>query len=224
MTKYGPATIVCCLVILFATVPGSSHATEAGPWSIVPGRSIGQVRLGMTRQALHGLLGSPQSRVRENGGIVVERWGTKKPSAKSAQIDFIADFITVYLQGNRVVQVDASSPAFILSNGLSTRNSAQEFKARYGSGAFHEINVQYPHDIPAGIPGSKHFVCIGDDIKQGFAWRYGWWGSLSPDGNPSVPLETLSVHLPDHPVHLDPDGAELFTITYDYVKKHDHVK
>jgi hypothetical protein len=209
-----------CLAAVVGATSGSAAGAEADHWGITPGKRIGQVTLGMKRQGLHALLGSPSGRARRESGVLIERWSSGKVSAKSAHLNFRTDFLTVYYQGDRVVQVDASSPAFKLQNGLSTRNSVQDFEKRYRPASFRQTDRQYLHDNPDGIPAGKHFVHYEDDVKQGLALRYGWWGNLAPDGDPKAPLETLSVHRSRHAVLLDPDGADQFTITAAYVRKH----
>lgn len=201
-----------CLVALPGALSAGAQEVGKTPWLITPGQGIGQVKLGMSRQTLHTLLGAPTNTSRRKDALVIERWAGKKPSAKSAQLNFKTDFITVYLRDNRVVQVDASSPAFKMKNGLSTQNSAQDFQAKY-RGAFQSTERQYHHNDPEGIPASKHFIRYEDNRKQGLAWRYGTWGNLAPEVDPASPLETISVHQPGRSLLLDPDGSDLFTTT-----------
>lgn len=209
-----------CLSVMVFTLSGHAEGTGVDPWGVTPGKRLGQVTLGMKRQAVHALLGAPRNHERTAHGVRIERWSGGKPSAKSARLNFLADFLTVYYRDDRVVQVDASSPAFKLQNGMSTRNSAQNFQKRYHASAFRPTDRRYLHDAPDGIPATKHFVHYEDAVHQGFALQYGWWGNLAPDGDPKVPLEALSVHLPGRTVLLDPNGADRFIITYDYVQKH----
>lgn len=207
-------------IALIAGAPACAQGPGADRWRITPGEGIGQVRLGMTRASLHTLLGAPQGPTTRQQGVLIERWAAKKPSAKSARLNFKTDFLTVYFRKDRVVQIDASSPAFKLANGLSTQNSAQEFQAHYRGQTFHSIDRRYLHGDPEGIPAGKHFVRYEDDVNEGLALRYGWWGNLAPDPNPSLPLETISVHPVGRGVLEDPDGADHFTITAAYVQKH----
>jgi hypothetical protein len=192
----------------------------ASAWLIVPGQRIGKVKIGMPRQTVQQLLGTPRSSAHLQDGALLERWASSKPSEKSLELFYLADFVTVYYRDGRVVQIDASSPSFKLVNGLSTLNSANDFAGIYPTSSVWEKKLTYLHKDDGGIPATKHFVCYDDATEKGIAWRYGWWGNLAPDGDPASPLEMISVHVPSTPALIDPDGADQFTLTTAYKEKH----
>ena len=74
--------LLCLVPVIYGAL--SAVRAQPGPKStdelLVPGESIGKVRLGMTRQTVHQLLSAPRSSQHMNDGTLLERWANRKPS------------------------------------------------------------------------------------------------------------------------------------------------
>lgn len=201
MTRRG--VFLVWLLVLFA-----AHRALGSDFRVLPGRQIGVAVLGMTRQQMHKALGRPDETVRLDGGVVREDWLSKAAAPKSYVEDglyFKHDFLTAYFRDGRAIQIEVSSPLFKTADGLCTASGAKKFQERYPG-----YTRIYPHNFrnpdPGGYPAVKHFLAYEDAVAKGIAWRYGAWGDLAPDPDPSR-LETVIVHRRGEPVFIDPDGG-----------------
>jgi hypothetical protein len=76
---------------------------------IVPGKSVGRVRLGMTREQVVALLGAPQEESKSENGITNALTYRSKPAKHTINIDF---------DNGRVSQIDFTSQAYKTSEGI----------------------------------------------------------------------------------------------------------
>ena len=128
---------------------------------VVPGRSVGRVRLGMHRREVTQLLGAPAE---ATGGLLeyhARRGGSR---------------LSVHLAGGRVTQIDFTSPSFRTSEGIGTgtyagRAHAARFRKwmlrwrfanvrytlRAGGLTFYGLNADSAHeDYPPADIGVVH--------------------------------------------------------------------
>ena len=199
-------------VLLFAP------AAFAGDFLIVPGQRIGTVTLGMDRASVHTLLHAP-STTHQAHGMVLDTWLSHGPAASpDARYSLKHDYLTVFFRNNHAVQMEISAMKFKTANGLSTRSSARAFDKQYP-------HFQEPHKQPDGnpyvwdnsdpsasSPAAKHFIAYGDAVREGIAWKYGAWGDLAPDPDPSE-MESVIVHLPGQTVLLNPNDGRPYSGT-----------
>ncbi len=199
-------------VLLFAP------AAFAGDFLIVPGQRIGTVTLGMDRASVHTLLHAP-STTHQAHGMVLDTWLSHGPAASpDARYSLKHDYLTVFFRNNHAVQMEISAMKFKTANGLSTRSSARAFDKQYP-------HFQEPHKQPDGnpyvwdnsdpsasSPAAKHFIAYGDAVREGIAWKYGAWGGLAPDPDPSE-MESVIVHLPGQTVLLNPNDGRPYSGT-----------
>lgn len=198
---------------------------------IVPGERVVEVKLGMAHADLLRLLGAPHRQddleqterrgkvLGETGlrnvdtdltGIRREDWITPLalPHNLEENSSFMSDFLTVYVRGGRVVQIELRSSQFKTRDGASTASSAKTLRKLHPD--FLPLTLLYQHPSSMGIPATKHFVVYEDAQMVGIAWRYGVFGNLAPDPDTSGVLETIIVHSAGTPLIPDADGGSRF--------------
>ena len=194
----------------------SSLSARAGDFKIVPGKRIGSVVLGMNRNSVHKVLGSPQQTRSLKNGITQESWRNPLSAKQQAQTRLKATYwkwhyVVVYFQKNHAVQIDVNSSSFATPTHLTTANSAQDFRQHFRP--FQFSKHLYINRDAGGIPASKHYLDYEDAVQSGIAWRYGAWGNLAPEPAPDEAVEAVIVHMPGHAVIPDPDGGLRFVQT-----------
>jgi hypothetical protein len=106
--------IVGCLVTLAAL------AASAQDFAIKPGRSIGKIELGMSRQSVHDALGKPGGSYRMSGRLMGEYW-----SANTGN-----DVRIIYRAG-KVIQIKVTSQSFFTPEGLTTASPLATVRRSY---------------------------------------------------------------------------------------------
>lgn len=107
-----------CLVLLLFCVQATAQQ-----YSIVPGRSIGLIEIGMSRQTVHSKLGSPSGTYSLPGrGYRGDYWFSRDNS-NTLRI--------FYDKNGRVYQISATSASFSMPEGITTNSSLDEVKRRY---------------------------------------------------------------------------------------------
>jgi hypothetical protein len=97
-------------------------SVAAQDYDIVPGRRIGKIDVGMSRQAVHSVLGQPSGAYRMRAkGYNGEYW----ISASDNTLRVIFD------GAGRVYQVSVTSPRFTTPEGLTTGSSLGDIKSHY---------------------------------------------------------------------------------------------
>ena len=237
------AAIISSIITLSATalaqapaVPNNNNnagSENKNTWTIVPGKSIGQISLGMEHAEVLRLLGAPHRQddleytPDSNGNSDVapniqfkatlrDDWITPVPipisadgsAAPEQNAFFMANFVTVYLRERRVVQIEVRVPRFRTATGLSIANTALEWRQPFPH--FTVTNQRFHHTSAGGWPAVKHPITFEDAIDAGIAWRYGAFGDLAPETDPSQTVDVITVHAPGKPMLIDPDGGSRF--------------
>ena len=198
-----------------------SSTAFAGDFRVVPGRRIGTVSLGMSRASVHARLHRPDTTRRLRNGLIMDTWLSHALLPKSAAEHgnyLKRDYLTVFYQRDRAMQIEVSAPQFKTKNGLSTSSRVHDFAAQYtdartprfaadatlnwGDYHFNEAAV----DPDGSSPAAKHFVFYGDAVRHGLAWKYGAWGDLAPEPNTGQ-QEAVIVHIPNRRVLLNPNDG-----------------
>ncbi|MGB8353593.1 MAG: hypothetical protein WCD79_06885 [Chthoniobacteraceae bacterium] len=207
----------------------SCSALAKDPWAIVPGVSIGQVRIGMEHSDVLRLLGTPTLQedlgagkpkgaihikseytgLAPQKGVIRDDWIKPLPVPKEdGGVAFMSDFVTVYFQNRKVVQIEERVARFKTAEGLSVGSTANDFRKKYPN--YQATEVHYRHPSDDGWPAYKHTITFEDAVKQGIAWRYGVMANMGADTDPAYPLETVIVHAPNGLMIFDPDGGARF--------------
>ncbi len=189
-------------------VPSSKRAVLL----IVPGQSIGQTRLGMSRQEVHALLHSP-TLSRQIKKLTYDLWAVRTSADPYNAAEYRlalkhhnyenAVYLTgrdveVIYQGGRVIQIETDSATFKAHNGISVGNHLSRAAAQCPP--LQQSNYSYgPPNPDTGI-GCKRFY--GDSVKRGIAFVL----ETSPhaDFSPDDAVAVIAVHPPGRPVIVRP--------------------
>lgn len=94
----------------------------AQDYDIVPGRRIGKIEVGMSRQAVHNVLGQPTGAYRMRAkGYRGEYWVSSSDNTLRV----------IYDVAGRVYQVSVTSARFTTPEGLTTESSLTDIKSHY---------------------------------------------------------------------------------------------
>ena len=188
-------------------------AAFAGDFRIVPGQRIGTVTLGMSRPSVHALLHTPSTTHITPHGLILDTWFSHGPASNPGGSDSLKhDYLTVFFKRGHAVQIEASAAKFRTATGLSTHSSAHDFAKQYPhfQDPYTDRNsnpyVTGNSDPSASSPAAKHVLAYGDAVGQGIAWKYGAWGDLAPEPDPSE-QEAVIVHVPGQTVLLNPNDG-----------------
>lgn len=109
--------IASCLSLLFVTTAAAQN------YEIVPGRRIGLIEIGMTRQAVHDKLGKPSGTYALRGrGYRGDYWFASDNS----------NTLRVFYNGaGRVFQISVTSPRFATPEGLTSASTLADVKRHY---------------------------------------------------------------------------------------------
>ena len=211
------------IIMAIASSWSCASLAQAAPddWTVVPGKSVGQIAIGMEHAEVIRLLGAPHRQDDLEyvpGGesnaqfkdTLREDWITPLPVSATPERNayFMANFVTIYLRERRVVQIEVRVPRFKTDTGLSIASTALQWRQRFP--LFTETNQRFHHTSAGGWPAVKHFVVFEDAVDAGVAWRYGGFGNLAPDSDPSATVHVIAVHAPGKPMMIDPDGGSRF--------------
>ena len=94
----------------------AAAAHEPADWLVVPGESVGKIRLGMPRAEVLALLGTPREARADLLVYRARRGGNR---------------LQVYFAEGRAVQIDFTSASFRTREGISVRNYADAHAARF---------------------------------------------------------------------------------------------
>jgi hypothetical protein len=184
--------------------PADQSASAPDATLIVPGASIGALKLGMSDAQVQALLGPPRGNLKYKHAAV---WTYLSPTCVTTykgnpvtQSGFtsICDTTSILFYDHRAVQLEASAPFLHTADGtLTASKSTQELLTALGkptSTTFLFVNS----DSSLSTPAAKHIVTLADDAADGIAVKYGVWGSLGPEPDVSEPPEALVVHPRGH--------------------------
>lgn len=103
----GAAMSLFLLCVVIGIIGYCSAWASESDYRIIPGKSLGTIHIGMSKADLFNVLGKPAT---EEQGSVVYRSKNNK------------DYLKIYLSGNKVSQIQFTSPAFRTVEGMTTHN------------------------------------------------------------------------------------------------------
>lgn len=190
------------LVAVLFVIPAVLSARAAPPdadHAAVPGRNLGRVRLGMTREAVRKLLGRPHVSYR------VAR--TDNKTLKRTPVPYETDvwrssgdsdprILTVVIQAGKVVQIEANSPAFVTPDGVGVGTSFAAIRRKHPG----MTATPYLLHDPQMDAGSAYVQYAVDDVKRGIAFTV---GTQDDEGLarelPKLKPNSLIIHEPGRP-------------------------
>lgn len=123
MNKLAALSAICCLCLLFV------GDVRAQSFAVVPGVSVGDVRLGDARAAVLKRMGKPTKTSRPAKGLMRDEWLAPEPPEMSQETRLF--FIVTYRVG-RAAQIEFNSPRFETADGFSVRETLAQFRRKYG--------------------------------------------------------------------------------------------
>lgn len=158
---------------------------------VVPGKSVGAVRLGDARDAALNTLGKPSKTKRWRNGLIKDSWlGPELPPGSSdSQI-----FLNIIYRARRVVQIEFNDPKYKTAAGISIESTLAQFRAKHRRPRAHAYAYI---DDGSGFVGYYY-----DDIAGGIAFSFGTQDYFDA----TVIPEALRVHAMGQPVIPDPGG------------------
>jgi hypothetical protein len=157
----------CCLLLLLFM-----STAAAQDFKIEPGRRIGKIELGATRQTVHSALGKPAATYRMAGRLTGDVWMAN--TGNDVRIVYRAD---------KVIQIKVTSSSFSTSEGLTTNSSLAEVQKHYGR---LRKSRRFVHGSGGGL------IDYYDDVRQGIAFEFTSVASETPDFKPYA----IVVHRP----------------------------
>jgi hypothetical protein len=173
------------LLILSLGVPALSVGSEEEDFTIVPGKRIGVVVLGMTPAEVKEKAGN-------HDGSYTLADGTKVEYSQWKETDKIIYPLRVFYdpQG-RVIQVAEAAPRPVTADGISTASS------------FEDVTSKYKNLEPFLYTVKDAYAEYYDDVKRGIAFEFTWTMAAGPS---SKHLRAILVHAPGK--HVIPDSDE----------------
>jgi hypothetical protein len=173
-------TICLPLLIVLLIVP-----VAAADFTIEAGRRIGKIELGVTRAAVHKLLGKPSGTYPISRQVRGDYWQSKTGQT-----------VRVLYQGDSVSQISVTSPSFSTVEKLTTESSLAEVEKSYRQLSKSSYSVR-------GSGGG--LIDYYDAVNEGIAFEFS-----SPDQpEPSFKLYAIIVHKPGQRAIPEPDEMPL---------------
>jgi len=184
--RHSRALLVSAVILLL------SLSVLAQDNEIVPGKSVGRVRLGDTRDAVFMTLGKPSETKRWRSGLVKDSWvGPEKPSGSAgSQI-----FFHVLYRAGRVVQIEFNDPKYKTAAGVSIDSTLAQFRRSHPRPSVRALT--YDDGEGSGFVGYYY-----DDVRGGIAFSFGTQDYFD---STTIP-EALRVHVAGQLVIPDPGG------------------
>lgn len=174
----------------------SASPAVAGEYTVVPGHSVGRIRLGATRATVLSILGQPSKSAKWRSGPTQDTWlGPVPPNNKYGFADSPQTFVNVIYRNNRVVQIEFNSPKFRTSSGISTRSNLAQFRSRFGKPRVRAYGYEFPD-------GGSAIIYYYDAARTGITFSVGVQDNFDATTKPNE----LRVHSPGVPVLPDPGG------------------
>jgi hypothetical protein len=152
----------------------TSQSTKAD-FSIVPGKSLGKIRLGMTTKEVVALLGNPGKTQKEQQATLIT-YQSKKSGNQ----------VGLYLEADRVVQIHFTSPAYATQEGITNLNCSEHkplFTAWQLPVRF--LNLKYTRN-----GGGVTFYNLNADSGDA-AYPVSYWGVIHAGPQPRYELFSL---------------------------------
>lgn len=184
--------LVSRLVLSGALLLLSSFAAFAQDNLVVPGKSVGSLRLGDVRDAALNTLGKPTRTQRLRSGLLKDSWLGPEPPSGSEETQI---FLHVIYRARRVVQIEFNDPKYKTAGGISIGSTLAEFRAQHKRPRVRA----YVYDDGEG---SGYVGYYYDAVTGGIAFSFGTQDNF--DAN--TISEALRIHAPGVPVIPDPGG------------------
>jgi hypothetical protein len=158
--------LVCCLVASVDAQPtrksAPSQATKPD-FMIVPGKSLGKIKLGMAKKEVIALLGNPHKLEKEQQATVITYQSRKT-----------GNLVALYLEADKVNQIHFTSSAYATQEGITTQNCSEhkplfnawklpvrfvnlKYSLKQGGLTFYNLNADSAHpDYPVTYWGVVH--------------------------------------------------------------------
>lgn len=172
-------TLASCLLLLFAV------AATAQDFKIEPGRRVGKIELGASRQMVHQTLGKPSATYRAPGKQVGEVWMAST-----------GNDVRIVYKGGRVVQIKVTSSSFVTPEGLTTNSSLADVQKHHSN--LVKIS-RFVHGSGGGL------IDYYDDVRRGIAFEFTSVDSDTPNFKPYA----IVVHRPGQRVTPENDEEQI---------------
>ncbi|HXD34811.1 MAG TPA: hypothetical protein VN643_27070 [Pyrinomonadaceae bacterium] len=168
-----------------------SFSIAAQDYSVAPGKHVGEISLGMPRDAVWLSLGKPTKVMRWPRGLLKDSWlGPEHPNSEETQI-----FLNVIYRARRVVQIEFNEPKYKTGEGISVDNTLAQFRAAYKR----PIVKAFGYDDGEG---SGYVGYYYDAMKRGIAFTFRTQDQFDARTIP----EALCVHVAGSQVIVEPRG------------------
>jgi hypothetical protein len=159
---------------------------------VVPGKSVGSLRIGDARDAALNTFGKPTRTRRLRSGLLKDSWLGPEPRSGSEETQV---FLHVIYRARRVVQIEFNDPKYKTAGGISVSSTLAEFRAQHKRPRVRAF-------IYDDGEGSGYVGYYYDAVAGGIAFSFGTQDNF--DAN-TIP-EALRIHAPGVPVIPDPGG------------------
>ncbi len=172
--------ILPLLIFLVCLLPSLTHAQT----TVMPGRSVGRVFLGMARADVQKILGKPTQKFTVPHGS----------SVYTEDVWLNGHMLNVFCERGTVVQIEFDSSHFTTLDGLSTETGLRQICRTDRSLTVSSYDMRYEADY-IGYTVGFYF----DDVSRGIAFFYETNGGITAAYRQGWPA-TILVHRPGHPV------------------------
>jgi hypothetical protein len=163
LTELRRSSIATILLVILATLPASASAKDQ---AVVPGVSIGFVKLGMMRAQVHSVLGKPRGSY------------TLPAGTKAEYFDYPDNASTLrifYDSTGQVSQISSTSPMCSIADSISLTSTLPEVQRQC------KTLQRYKYHSRGG------YIDYYDNAKQGVAFEFTWADVFGESGeNPEV--------------------------------------
>ncbi len=188
-----PVTRIAALASLLCLCALAAHA-QAPRFLVVPGKSVGTVKLGATRAQLRQLLGKPSETAARQ--YPRDTWlGAKLPERLRSMSARERAFLTVVYQNGRAAQIEFNDPRYQTRDGLSISSKIGDFRKK---------RAPLKKTVLAYTEGGGGFVDYYlDSVRSGIAFEAGTQDTYTETYTPN----SIRIHFPGRPVIVDPGGT-----------------
>lgn len=171
----------------------------AQKFPVVPGKSVGQVKLDASRLSVHKLLGKPNKTVQWRSGLLQDKWlGPKPPNNEHGFPDVDQTFLNVIYKKDKVVQIEFNLPNYVTNTGLSIYSTFAQLHAKYKPISKRVLGYDFPD-------GGGYIAYYYDSVAGGIAFEAITQEGFGEEANP----HSIRIHKSGQPVLSDPGGKSM---------------